>query len=100
MKLFYLIRILLKKLWLKLGFLVIEYCDRCGIQMPVVWWCEPNELWAEVTGYEAEEGSYAGGCYCPVCFDILANEKGIAIRFFAQEDYRFRLNKNNQEVIL
>ena len=64
------------------AFLLIEFCHRCGIRQPLIWWCEDNKLWEEVTGSK-------NGIYCPKCFDCLATKKGIAIRWIAKEDYRF-----------
>lgn len=64
--------------------LVGEFCHRCGIQQPLVWWCEGVDhcsLWAEVAGPH--------GILCPKCFDRLARKRGIAIRFLATEEYRF-----------
>lgn len=63
-------------------FLIIEFCHTCGVKQPLVWWCKSNELWKEITGND-------NGIYCPKCFDVLANKKGIAIRWIANEEYRF-----------
>ena len=65
-------------------FLIIECCYRCGIRQPLVWWCSNDELWREVTNFK--EGN---GIYCPNCFDRMAKEKGIAIRWLAVEEYKF-----------
>lgn len=62
---------------------LIEFCHRCGVRQPLVWWCESDPLWREVTGCDV------GGIYCPRCFDALARRKGIAVRWLATEDYRF-----------
>ena len=59
---------------------LIEFCHRCGVRQPVVWWCESDEVWKQVTGCDGN------GIYCPTCFDKMAAEKGISIRFIATAD--------------
>lgn len=68
-------------------FALIEFCHRCGVRQPVVWWCDSDALWTEVTGCEGN------GVYCPTCFDKMAKRKGVAIRFRAKEDYRFQIKE-------
>ena len=66
---------------------VIEFCHDCGREQPVIWWCESNELWAEVAGQDyVEKPYYAGGILCPKCFERRARKKGILIRWIAAED--------------
>lgn len=60
---------------------VIEYCKRCGAEQPIVWWCESDALWFEITGSK-------GNVYCPKCFDHLAAERGIGTRWNVSEDFR------------
>lgn len=66
--------------------ILIEFCHRCGIRQPLVWWCDSNELWEEVTGKK-------NSIYCPKCFDILAEQKGITLQWHVQEEYRFEKNR-------
>jgi len=84
-------RILIKlKTLLAKYFLIIEFCDYCGIEQPLVWWCESYGLWEEVTGNKSiSEKEHAAGICCPTCFDKLANSKGIALRWYPVVDYRF-----------
>ncbi len=56
--------------------------------MPLIWWCESNELWREVTGHEE-------GVYCPRCFDVMAKEKGIHLLWFATENWRTGQGESN-----
>jgi hypothetical protein len=67
------------KTFLAKYFLIIESCDRCGIRQPLVWWCEDNELYKRVTGTE-------NGIFCPKCFDKMAEQKGIFIRWIPREE--------------
>lgn len=73
------IKFLICKFWT-----VIEFCERCGRRQPLVWWCISNPLYGEITGKTS-----GNGAYCPECFDKLASDKGIAIRWLATEEYRF-----------
>lgn len=59
-----------------LGSLLIEYCDDCGIEQPVVWWCKDQALWNHVTG--------GSGSHCPTCFSRRAEELGILVHWFAE----------------
>lgn len=82
-RIYWFIRLALKDYWVKRDML-IEYCQRCGIRQPVVWWCESNALWEEVTGIPpVSEKESGGGIYCPRCFDEVAMSKGILIQFRA-----------------
>jgi hypothetical protein len=65
-----------------LGYLLIEYCNRCGRKQPLVWWCKDNALWIEVNGTSA-------GALCLECFDSAACRLGYFIRWYpAQEGER------------
>lgn len=58
--------------------LVIEFCHRCGVRMPLVWRA-PDPLWAEV-GSE-------WGVLCPKCFDELARRKGLGVLLWEPREY-------------
>ncbi len=61
---------------------LIESCQACGIEQPLIWTAD-DELWKKVTGIL--DGS---GIYCPKCFDELATEKGIFIRWIPTEEVK------------
>lgn len=71
----WLIRLAAKRLlvWARLGAGLPEYCQVCGRRQPIVWHA-PDRLWLEVNGRE-------GGVLCPECFDRLAAEKGLWLRW-------------------
>lgn len=66
--------------WMGLGSLLVEYCNRCGVKQPIVWWCRNTELWIKVNGTMA-------GALCPECFDRGAAELGVFIRWYPREDH-------------
>ena len=59
--------------------LVIEFCDDCGIEQPLVWWCEDDAVWREVAN--------GAGTLCPECFDKRATKLGFFIRWYAREQH-------------
>lgn len=67
-------------------FCVIEYCNDCGAEQPLVW-SASDELYAEVMGIDIEKGM--GGVTCPECFNKRAKAKGISIIWRPEEDGRF-----------
>lgn len=69
---------------------MIEFCRRCGARQPLVWWCQSDALWREVTGQRSN------GIYCPKCFDRLALRKGITLRWLAVEEGRFTPGGNTR----
>ena len=75
MKILYALRKLIKRLLCRF-ILVIEYCDCCGVRQPLIWHV-PHSLWMYVTEDE-------NAIYCPKCFDRLAGEKGLLLRWTAQ----------------
>jgi hypothetical protein len=77
-------RLLTKDLIVLFGYgdLLIEYCDLCGIKQPLDWWSD-DELYTKSTGREA--GCDSGGSPCPICFDKLARERGVSIRWKPEE---------------
>lgn len=58
----------------RLGLTVVEYCDRCGRRQPLIWWSD-DDLWLLLN-----HGVHAGA-YCPECFDGLAAERGLLLRW-------------------
>ena len=54
-------RVLIKTIWSKF-FPKIEFCHRCGIDQPVVWWAVPYVWEKACDGYNV---------LCPYCFDKL-----------------------------
>ena len=68
------------KTWLCKITTLIEFCHRCGVRQPVVWWCESDDVWREVTGCDGN------GIFCPTCFDKMAAAKGLFIRFIARNE--------------
>ena len=77
MRLLYLLRRLIKRTlcWF---IPVIEYCHCCGAEQSLVWHV-PDDLWMLV----AEDKR---AIYCPECFDRLAEEKGLLLRWTAVVD--------------
>lgn len=53
-----------------------EICCFCGGKVGMVWWCDDDKLWAEVTGYR--EG---GGICCVGCFEDRATSKEIFLQW-------------------
>lgn len=49
------------KRWLARRTLIIEFCEVCGREQPVVWHAD-DSLWLAVVGR-------SGGVLCPECFD-------------------------------
>lgn len=72
-------RVRLAAKWLVLragwGAALIEYCDDCGREQPLVWWSE-DPLWTHVTGIRD-----GGGVYCPECFDRRADALGLLLQW-------------------
>jgi len=79
----WLIRKMVKRVWLKLGGQVVEYCKRCGRRQPLVWGSS-DPLWAKITG--RTDGS---GVFCPECFDFLAKAKGLHLYWVPKQDGAF-----------
>lgn len=65
------------RLWVKRvlrrWFLLVEYCDACGVQQPVIWYAT-DELWESL-------GLMSNGIFCPYCFDKIASKQHILIRW-------------------
>jgi len=55
-----------------------EICQRCGGKVNIVWWCADIHIWSKVTGCDGN------GVLCANCFDGLANDKNIFVRFRAE----------------
>jgi hypothetical protein len=73
------LRRLYKWLCLKLPFIVVvEYCDRCGIQIDQIWQA-PAWMWEDVTGQLD-----GGGIRCVRCFTVEARRKGIHLQWVAR----------------
>ena len=62
--------------------LVDEFCHRCGVEQPLVWWCEDQRLWTEITG------CHENGILCPDCFNKLAKNRGLLIKWFPKIEVR------------
>lgn len=77
-----------------------EICTICGRAVEVVWWCEDNLLWEELTDYKN-----GGGVLCVRCFDDRASNKGIVLNWNPSViQSRYNLNElvpipDNPEVI-
>lgn len=83
------LRLSIKWLICKLGFggMLIEYCQDCGIEQPVLWHAE-NELYSAVSGVSPHDASgNISGCLCPRCFDCRAEAKGIFLRWVPEVRY-------------
>ena len=70
---------LLRKSWKRMLclcrlFTITEYCDRCGVRQPLVWYGDDG-LWFAVT-------RKGGGVLCPRCFDEDALRRGILLRWW------------------
>ncbi len=77
------------RLWIKdticrLGFgsRLVEYCERCGWRVRLVWWSD-DALWSAVTDAKPVKGDNMAGIYCPKCFDAKADERGILVQWRA-----------------
>lgn len=55
---------------------LIETCLRCDREQPIVWEAGPG-LWAMVADFDPPER----GVLCPECFDDLAREQGLGLRW-------------------
>ena len=55
-----------------------ERCQKCNIMYDHVWHA-PDEIWEEVTGIT--DGS---GLYCITCFEDMAIEKGVWLRWLCR----------------
>lgn len=65
---------------LRIGQCLIEYCNECGREQPLVWWCRDTSTWIELNGTE-------GGALCPECFTRRANKAGYFMRWFPEIIY-------------
>ena len=54
-------------------------CERCGEEIAVVWYA-PHELWRRISGHNDD-----GGRLCMRCFDALAEEQGILLRWTCED---------------
>lgn len=55
-------------------------CRRCGVLNPD--WYAPSPLWNAVMRGGSIDGAWEyDELICPTCFCILANERGVAVRF-------------------
>ena len=55
-----------------------EYCDKCKRRNPIAFRVEPEEAWKTVVLNRWRK-------LCPSCFDVLAEQAGVAYRFTALE---------------
>ena len=67
------------KTFLSRHMLLCEFCRRCGRQQPLIWWCADDALWERITGWKGN------GILCPECFDKLARDQHVLLRFLAVE---------------
>ena len=67
------------KTFLARRMLLTEFCHRCGREQPLIWWCESDQLWTEITGW------HGNGILCPECFDHLARQQRRLLRFTVTE---------------
>lgn len=95
---FWWLRRQLKDLWCYSGYgsMLVEYCEDCGIQQPLVWWSD-NDLWEELTGYETPAGDNATGIICPRCFDARAERAGILLRWYPAIEHRTVLKPDTEK---
>lgn len=63
-------------------FVLCEFCHRCGVRQPLVWWCDNHHLWSEVTG------CHENGIVCPKCFDELAKKRGLMLKWHPRIERR------------
>jgi len=58
---------------------LVQFCDRCGRsgRLWVSWWADMS-LWEAVAG---NVNGHHHGCYYPNCFDWLARQKGVFLRW-------------------
>ena len=72
--------------WLKTllakAMLVDEFCHRCGVEQPLVWWCDNPHMWTEITG------GHDNCILCPKCFDDMAKERGLLLKWYPKVDGR------------
>jgi hypothetical protein len=61
-------------------FHMVEFCQRCGVRQTLAWTCDSDALWWGINGTK-------NGVLCPDCFDKLAWDKGIYIKWHAIEEY-------------
>lgn len=82
-RLFWAIRLFVKNAIVRAGFgdRLIEYCQDCGIHMPLVWW-SPDDLWTRFTGHQPSPGDNMPGALCPRCFDARATRAGVLLRWY------------------
>ncbi|HUT59513.1 MAG TPA: hypothetical protein VNA25_16810 [Phycisphaerae bacterium] len=79
MRLLWLLRKWWKRMLCRLRLItIIEYCDRCGVRQPLVWYSDDG-LWFVVTGQR-------GGVLCPRHFDEAALRRGILLRWWPYVD--------------
>lgn len=62
--------------------LVDEFCHRCGVTQPLVWWCESPQMWTEITG------CHENGILCPKCFDDMAKDRKLLLKWYPRVDWR------------
>jgi hypothetical protein len=55
-----------------------EYCDKCKRRNPIAFHVEPEEAWRTVVLNRWRK-------LCPSCFDVLAEQAGVAYQFFDLE---------------
>lgn len=54
-----------------LGDRLIEFCEDCGREQPLVWWAD-DDLWLSLVGQHS-------GAICPECFSRRADAKGLIL---------------------
>ena len=70
------IRLRCKRLVCALGFgsRLMEFCEHCGREQPLIWHAD-NALWLAMN----DGNRY--GVYCPECFDAKADSMGVLLRW-------------------
>lgn len=67
-----------------------ERCCFCGWKVGCVWWCDDQDVWATVTGWQDGDG-----VACLQCFNDRAESRSIYLRFVA-EPLRKRAPKEDE----
>lgn len=63
-------------LWFAVTGYETELCSFCGGKVGMVWWCDDQDLWESITGYEN-----GGGISCVQCFDDRAERGRIYLKW-------------------
>lgn len=62
---------------LRIGDCLIEFCEECGVEQPLDWWCRNTSIWTDLNGS-------VNGALCPRCFSARAVRAGYLIRWYPE----------------